>query len=512
MFQLTTMLFLFLLMLFFPKNIVGQGGEFNFSGILYAAGLTDMDDGLSRLSSSRTETTGQVFYNSSFRFKGSPNGIFYSFSTTFVFAIRGKNRVNKGHGLAFVLSPTRDFSNADADEYLGIFNTRTNGAPKSHIVAVELDTAQSPEFQDIDDNHVGVDINSLKSDKSASAGYFKDDGTFRKLSLTSGDSMQLWVEYDSKQKRLNVTLHPVRVLKPMVPLLSLQRDLSPYFLEYMYVGFTSSTGLTADHFILGWTFKINGTAQDIDHSRLPKPFLDHKWYQPPKGLIFELLKLSAVCIPIMASICLWDIFKRKKLYEVHEEWEVQYGPYKFDYKDLHTATKGFKDSELLGKGGFGKVYKGTFGYISPELARTGNASTSSDVFALGVVMLEIACGRKPILSRASHSEVVLTDWVLECWENGDIMQVLDQKIGQDYPEEQVELVLKLGLLCSHPVAAFRPNMSSVIQYLDNVVQLPHDLLDIVNAREVHGGELALSPESCSGASLTFTESFLSHGR
>ncbi|CDY23526.1 BnaC06g24950D [Brassica napus] len=70
--------------------------------------------------------------------------------------------------------------------------------------------------------------------------------------------------------------------------------------------------------------------------------------------------------------------------------------------------------------------------------------------------------------------MVLNDWVLECWENGDIMQVLDHKIGHEYIEKQVALVLKLGLLCSHPVAAMRPSIS-------------------------------ITP-------LTFTESFLSRGR
>ncbi|KAF8093881.1 hypothetical protein N665_0376s0026 [Sinapis alba] len=160
---------------------------------------------------------------------------------------------------------------------------------------------------------------------------------------------------------------------------------------------------------------------------------------------------------------------------------------------------------------------GTLGYISPELSRTGKASTSFDVFAFRVVMLEITCGRKPILSRASLREMVLTDWVLQCWEHGDIMQVLDQKIEQDYSKEQVELVLNLGLLCSHPVAAIRPNMSSVIQYLDSVAQLPHNLLEIAKSRQVQGdteisGEAAVSPESCSVAPLTFTEAFVSHGR
>lgn len=132
-------------------------------------------------------------------------------------------------------------------------------------------------------------------------------------------------------------------------------------------------------------------------------------------------------------------------------------------------------------------------------------------------MLEIACGRKPVLPRASESEMVLTDWVLECWENGDIMQVVDQRIGQEYIEDQVVLVLKLGLLCSHPVAAIRPNMSSVIQFLDSVAQLPHNLLELMSAQEINrgaqvSGEAADSPESSSVASLTFTESFVSHGR
>lgn len=132
-------------------------------------------------------------------------------------------------------------------------------------------------------------------------------------------------------------------------------------------------------------------------------------------------------------------------------------------------------------------------------------------------MLEITCGRKPILSRASQSKMILTDWVLECWENGDIMQVIDQRIGNEYHEEQVTLVLKLGLLCSHPIAAIRPSMSGVIQFLDNVAQLPHNLLDIIKDQESKGGikasgESPDSPSSSSIAPLTFTESFVSHGR
>ncbi|VVA94733.1 unnamed protein product [Arabis nemorensis] len=617
------------------------------------------------LTNSTPRTSGQVFYNYPLRFKDSENGTVYSFSTTFVFAIEFHNGTFGGYGIAFVICPTRGLPLTFPLSYLGLFNLTNLGDPKNHIVAIELDTTYDESLGDINANHVGIDINTLVSDKVASASYFKDDGTIRNLTLSSGDLMQVWIEYDNKLKQLNVTLHPLFVPKPKTPLLSLQKDLSPYFLEYMYIGFTSATGsLTASHYILDWKFKMNGLVSDINPSRLPKI---PSWNQPKshriKKLLAIILSVLGVTILVFLIFGLWIFLKRKKLMEVLEDWEVQFGPHRFSYKDLHIATKGFKDTELLGKGGFGKVYKGTLpvsnieiavkrvshdsrqgmrefiaeiatigrlrhpnlvrlqgycrhkgelylvydcmprgsldkflyhqpmeslhwsqrykiikdvasglcylhqqwvqviihrdikpanilldgsmnaklgdfglaklcdhgidpqtshvagtlGYISPELSRTGKASTNSDVYAFGVVMLEITCGRKPILSRASQSKMVLTDWVLECWENGDIMQVIDQRIGNEYHEEQVALVLKLGLLCSHPVAAIRPSMSGVVQFLDNVAQLPHNLLDIMKDQESKGGteasdEAPNSPASNSIAPLTFTEPFVSRGR
>ena len=39
---------------------------------------------------------------------------------------------------------------------------------------------------------------------------------------------------------------------------------------------------------------------------------------------------------------------------------------------------------------------GTMGYLAPELIRTGKATPLTDVFAFGVFLLEVACGRRPI--------------------------------------------------------------------------------------------------------------------
>ena len=91
-----------------------------------------------------------------------------SFSTTFVFAIRPQYPNLGGHGMTFVISPTTTaFKDAVRPPYLGLFNEKNNGNSTNHVFAVELDTNQNTQFDDIDDNHIGIDINSLKSKKSA---------------------------------------------------------------------------------------------------------------------------------------------------------------------------------------------------------------------------------------------------------------------------------------------------------------------------------------------------------
>ncbi|KAK3206330.1 hypothetical protein Dsin_020376 [Dipteronia sinensis] len=81
-----------------------------------------------------------------------------------------------GNGMAFVISPSMDFSRAAPGQYFGLFNISNIGWSINHILAVELDIAQNPEFNDIDGNHVGIDVNSLKSNDSATAANFSDKG------------------------------------------------------------------------------------------------------------------------------------------------------------------------------------------------------------------------------------------------------------------------------------------------------------------------------------------------
>jgi serine/threonine protein kinase len=118
--------------------------------------------------------------------------------------------------------------------------------------------------------------------------------------------------------------------------------------------------------------------------------------------------------------------------------------------------------------------------IAPEqLARLGKATKATDVFAFGVLMMEVACARRPVwVDGADDGEpLALADWVLAAWRRGSITDAIDPRLDDDddHVEEEVELVLKLGLLCSHPSPNARPRMRLVMQYLERDAVLPADL-------------------------------------
>ncbi|KAG2673367.1 hypothetical protein I3760_13G087800 [Carya illinoinensis] len=647
-----------------PLNFAQDESQFIYNGFsqanLYLDGIAKIHpNGLLQLTNISHQQFGRAFYQFPIKF-GTISSL--SFSTNFVFAMVPQKPKLGGHGIAFTISPSKGLTHGMASQFLGLFNFSNIGLNSNHILAIELDPVKSLEFEDIG-NHVGIDVNGLRSLELAPAVYYSNDERRNiSLELISGNPMQLWIDYDEVEKLLNVTLAPIRTPKPSSPLLSTPINLSDIVLESMYVGFSASTGVVAsDHYILGWSFNKSGQAQSLDISSLPKlpPRKKRKEKQvvPIRDL---LIIVVVVLITITGSAC---YFRRKKYEEVREDWESEYGTHRFSYKSLHKATKGFKAKEIIGEGGFGKVYRGTLpsneqiavkrvshnsqqgmkefvaeivsmgrlrhrnlvrllgycrrkgellliydymphgsldrflynngrrhlnwlqrfrilrgvasgllylhegweqivihrdikasnvlldaemngrlgdfglarlydhdtnsqtthvagtaGYLAPELTRTGRATTYTDVYAFGAFMLEVACGRRPIERMGKLEELVLVDWVFECWSNGDILRASDPRLEGNYVVEEMALVMKLGLLCSHVNPAARPSMRRVMQFLDGDVDLPNIPYDSASFGKVPSSEtldFLWSPPSfvqSSDPSMSSTISILKGGR
>ncbi|KAG6548814.1 hypothetical protein Mapa_009575 [Marchantia paleacea] len=115
---------------------------------------------------------------------------------------------------------------------------------------------------------------------------------------------------------------------------------------------------------------------------------------------------------------------------------------------------------------------GTYGYIAPEASLTGKYTVKTDVFAFGVVALEIVCGRKVYDANFPAQEILLVDWVWMKLSEDDLFAVVDGRLEGDYDARQVEVVLLLGLSCSHAKAEERPAMCRVLEILSGSVEMP----------------------------------------
>lgn len=114
---------------------------------------------------------------------------------------------------------------------------------------------------------------------------------------------------------------------------------------------------------------------------------------------------------------------------------------------------------------------GTLGYLAPEITRTGKATSSTDVYGYGALMLEITCRRRPIEPQRNAQELVLVDWVKKLHSRGAVVQAVNPSLYQYNPYE-VELVLTLGLICAHPQPECRPTMRRVVEVLFGDASLP----------------------------------------
>ncbi|KAB2065064.1 hypothetical protein ES319_A09G065100v1 [Gossypium barbadense] len=106
--------------------------------------------------------------------------------------------------------------------------------------------------------------------------------------------------------------------------------------------------------------------------------------------------------------------------------------------------------------------EGTFGYLPPEFFMYGIVNEKTDVFAYGVLLLELITGRQAIDS----SQQSLVMWVKPLIKENKIKELVDPSLGDGYELDQLNVVLAISSICIHQSAVNRPDMSQVVSILN----------------------------------------------
>ncbi|KAH7289222.1 hypothetical protein KP509_31G064200 [Ceratopteris richardii] len=110
-------------------------------------------------------------------------------------------------------------------------------------------------------------------------------------------------------------------------------------------------------------------------------------------------------------------------------------------------------------------YQSALGYMAPEFAcQSSRINEKCDVYGYGIMVLELVTGRHPIAYR-EDDVLILCDHVRSLLDEDKALSCVDQSL-QDYAEEEVLPMIKLGLICTSQVPSNRPSMAEVVQILE----------------------------------------------
>ncbi|ESQ27390.1 hypothetical protein EUTSA_v10018181mg [Eutrema salsugineum] len=107
---------------------------------------------------------------------------------------------------------------------------------------------------------------------------------------------------------------------------------------------------------------------------------------------------------------------------------------------------------------------GTFGYLAPEYFMYGKVNDKVDVYAFGVVLLELLSGRKPISSGCPKGQESLVMWAKPILDDGKYSELLDPSL-RDNNGDQMQRMALAATLCIRRSPQARPKMSIVLKLL-----------------------------------------------
>ncbi|KAL1349265.1 hypothetical protein HN51_025762 [Arachis hypogaea] len=108
---------------------------------------------------------------------------------------------------------------------------------------------------------------------------------------------------------------------------------------------------------------------------------------------------------------------------------------------------------------------GTIGYLSPEYAETGVVSERTDVYAFGIVLLQLISGHK-VSNFRNPEQQSLRQWAMPIIESLALHELIDTRLGNSYDTYQLYLMVKTAFFCVQIEPHDRPSMGEVVRLLE----------------------------------------------
>ncbi|VVB08978.1 unnamed protein product [Arabis nemorensis] len=109
---------------------------------------------------------------------------------------------------------------------------------------------------------------------------------------------------------------------------------------------------------------------------------------------------------------------------------------------------------------------GTLGYVAPEYLLDGKLTDKSDVYAFGVVLLELLLGRRPVEKLTPAQCRSLVTWAMpQLTDRSKLPNIVDPVIKDTMDLKHLYQVAAMAVLCVQPEPSYRPLITDVLHSL-----------------------------------------------
>ncbi|GKA17961.1 probable receptor-like protein kinase, partial [Tanacetum coccineum] len=109
---------------------------------------------------------------------------------------------------------------------------------------------------------------------------------------------------------------------------------------------------------------------------------------------------------------------------------------------------------------------GTLGYVAPEYLLDGKLTDKSDVYAFGVVLLELLLRRRPVEKLAPSECQSIVNWAMpHLTDRTKLPSVIDPVIRDTMDLKHLYQVAAVAVLCVQPEPSYRPLITDVLHSL-----------------------------------------------